>query len=64
MDTRSLLPFSWLAPTRGGAVESNPFLTLQREMDRLFQDFGRGVGWEVTACLARRWTSRRRRRRW
>ena len=48
MDTRSLLPFSWLAPTRGGAVESNPFLILQREMDRLFQDFGRGVGWEVS----------------
>ena len=48
MDTRSLLPFSWLAPSRGGGGDANPFLTLQREMDRLLGDFGRGVGWEVS----------------
>lgn len=43
MDLRSLIPFSRsAAPSRPG-VDYDPFTAMRREMDRMFEDFGRGV---------------------
>jgi len=43
MEPRSLLPFTWYGPPARGGAEGNPFFALRQEMDRLFQDFGRGM---------------------
>jgi HSP20 family protein len=40
MDLRSLVPFSFGGLTRRG---DDPFVSLHREIDRLFDDFSRGV---------------------
>jgi HSP20 family protein len=40
---RSLLPFGWNTdPLRRGTAEDDPFLAMQKEVNRLFEDFGRG----------------------
>lgn len=45
---RSLIPFSWMGqPSRGG--ENDPFNTLRKEIDRLFDDAGR---WPFGAVAA------------
>jgi HSP20 family protein len=42
MASKSLFPYSWFdPPARGGEV--NPFLTLRQDLDRMVQDFGRGL---------------------
>jgi HSP20 family protein len=38
---RSLLPFSWMVPGIARKDEADPFSNLRREIDRLFEDFGR-----------------------
>jgi HSP20 family protein len=53
METQSLIPFNWFTtPARRG--EANPFLALQREMDRLFEDFGRSFDGPSTRLAAPR----------
>lgn len=39
MNLKSLIP---VGRERGVAGAANPFMSLQREIDRLFDDFGRG----------------------
>lgn len=40
---RSLIPFGWNTDLlRRGAAEDDPFVAMQKEVNRLFEDFGRG----------------------
>ncbi|MBL9096821.1 MAG: Hsp20/alpha crystallin family protein [Alphaproteobacteria bacterium] len=40
---RSLIPFGWNTDVlRRGTAEDDPFLAMQKEVNRLFEDFGRG----------------------
>ena len=44
MASRSLMPFSRNMPMSRWGEETDPFLAMRREMNRLFDDFSRGFG--------------------
>ena len=50
MDFKSLMPFGRSTGLSRTGTESDPFTSLRRDMDRLFEDFTRG--WGLSANLA------------
>lgn len=52
MDLKSLIPFGRTGLSRGGA-EFEPFAAMRRDIDRLFDDFGRDLGRDWGFSVAR-----------
>ena len=48
MPFRSLMPFGWSSTPAGQPSEQDPFLTLHRDVNRLFEDMFRGFGLPMT----------------